>query len=176
MGSEMRMEFKIVLNIRHPLPLKETKLFAWEVDFEDIVKQLNISSKRLSALNELVKQGKVSQATYEFLRKDFEQALKSAEARRSDMLTRLTSKLGELKDQEQLLEKCLTSTEVRFVAGELSEERYKNVATALKLGLEETLSELESVQEAMMILSKSGTRTEAMEARAENSPSEGQAV
>jgi hypothetical protein len=151
-------------------------LFAWEVDFEDIVKQLNISSKRLSALNELVKQGKVSQATYEFLRKDFEQALKSAEARRNDMLARLTSKLGELKDQEQLLEKCLTSTEVRFVAGELSEERYKNVATALKLGLEETLSELESVQEAMMILSKSGAKTEAIEAQAEGAAPERQAV
>ena len=142
-------------------------MFAWEVDFEDIVKQLNISSKRLSALNELVKQGKVSQVTYDFLRKDFEQAVKSAEARKNDMITRLTSKLGELKDQAQLLEKCLTSTEVRFVAGELSEERYKNVANALKLGLEETLSELESVQEAMMILSKSGTRTEGIETRIE---------
>jgi len=147
--------------------MKERKLFAWEVDFEDIVKQLNISSKRLSALNELVKQGKVSQVTYDFLRKDFEQAVKSAEARKDDMITRLTSKLGELKDQAQLLEKCLTSTEVRFVAGELSEERYKNVANALKLGLEETLSELESVQEAMMILSKSGTRTEGIETRIE---------
>jgi len=143
-------------------------LFAWEVDFEDIVKQLNISSKRLSALNELVKQGKVSQVTYEFLRKDFEQAVKSAEARKNDMVSRLTSKLGELKDQAQLLEKCLTSTEVRFVAGELSEERYKNVANALKLGLEETLSELESVQEAMMILSKSGARAEGIETRIEN--------
>jgi len=152
-----------VLNIRRPLPLKERNLFAWEVDFEDIVKQLNISSKRLTALNELVKQGKVSQATYEFLRKDFEQAVKSAEVRKNDMITRLTSKLGELKDQSQLLEKCLTSTEVRFVAGELSEERYKNVANALKLGLEETLGELESVQEAMMILSKSGTRQGAIE-------------
>jgi len=150
------------------LPLKERKLFAWEVDFEDIVKQLNISSKRLSALNELVKQGKVSQVTYEFLRKDFEQAVKSAEARKNDMVSRLTSKLGELKDQAQLLEKCLTSTEVRFVAGELSEERYKNVANALKLGLEETLSELESVQEAMMILSKSGARAEGIETRIEN--------
>jgi len=146
------------------------------VDFEDIVKQLNISSKRLSALNELVKQGKVSQVTYDFLRKDFEQAVKSAEVRKNDMITRLTSKLGELKDQAQLLEKCLTSTEVRFVAGELSEERYKNVANALKLGLEETLSELESVQEAMMILSKSGARTEGIETRIEDSVSEKQAI
>jgi len=151
-------------------------LFAWEVDFEDIVKQLNISSKRLTALNELVKQGKVSQVTYEFLRKDFEQAVKSAEVRKNDMITRLTSKLGELKDQAQLLEKCLTSTEVRFVAGELSEERYKNVANALKLGLEETLSELESVQEAMMILSKSGGRQEVLETRIEDSAPERQAV
>jgi len=172
----VHIRLKIVLNIRHPLPLKERKLFAWEVDFEDIVKQLNISSKRLSALNELVKQGKVSQTTYDFLRKDFEQALKSAEARRDDMIARLTSKLGELKDQEQLLEKCLTSTEVRFVAGELSEERYKNVANALKLGLEETLSELESVQEAMMILTKSGVRTEGIETRTENPASEKQTV
>lgn len=146
------------------------------MDFEDIVKQLNISSKRLSALNELVKQGKVSQVTYDFLRKDFEQAVKSAEVRKNDMITRLTSKLGELKDQAQLLEKCLTSTEVRFVAGELSEERYKNVANALKLGLEETLSELESVQEAMMILSKSGARTEGIETRIEDSVSEKQAI
>ena len=158
------------------LPPERAKLFAWEVDFEDIVKQLNISSKRLTALNELVKQGKVSQVTYEFLRKDFEQAVKSAEARKNDMITRLTSKLGELKDQAQLLEKCLTSTEVRFVAGELSEERYKNVANALKLGLEETLSELESVQEAMMILSKSGARQEALETRIEESAPERQAV
>jgi len=140
--------------------LKEKTLFAWEVDFEDVVKQINVSAKRLKALNELGRQGKVSQATLEFLRKDFEQAVKSAESRKNEMMNRLASKLSELKDQAGLLEKCLTSTEVRFVSGEIKEDRYNKVAEALKLGLEETLNELESVQEAIMILSKSGTREE----------------
>ncbi|MGQ9514141.1 MAG: CdvA-like protein [Thermoproteota archaeon] len=135
-------------------------MFAWEVDFEDVVKQLNVSARRLEALNELGRQGKVSQATLEFLRKDFEQAVKSAETRKNEMMNRLNSKLNELKDQAGLLEKCLTSTEVRFVSGEIKEDRYNKVAEALKLGLEETLNELESVQEAIMILSKTGTREE----------------
>jgi hypothetical protein len=165
-----------MLNIpRSPL-LKERELFAWEVDFEDVVKQLNVSSKRLNALNELVKQGKVSSTTYEFLRKDFEQAVKSAEARKTEILSRLTAKLSELKDQTQLLEKCLTSTEVRFVAGELTEERYKNVSNALKLGLEESLSELESVQEAITILSKTGARIESAEAEVDEINPGGQAL
>jgi chromosome segregation ATPase len=129
-------------------------MFSWESDFEEAVKTINIYSKKLQTLKTLRESGKISDRTAEFLQKEFDNYVKAIEARKQTVLERLETRLKEVQQQIDIIEKLLANTEVRFSAQEITEDKYTKVATALNYALEESRNEYESLREAIAILSR----------------------
>ncbi|MEM2247322.1 MAG: CdvA-like protein [Thermoproteota archaeon] len=142
-------------------------MFSWESDFEEAVKTINIYSKKIQTLKTLRESGKISEKTAEFLQKEFDNYVKTIEARKQTVLEKLETRLKEVQQQMDVIEKLIANNEIRFSAQEISEDRYTKIATALNYALEETRNEYESLREAISIL----TRLPELISRSENTES-----
>ncbi|MBO3839775.1 MAG: CdvA-like protein [Thermoproteota archaeon] len=129
-------------------------MFSWESDFEEAVKTINIYSKKIQTLKTLRESGKISDRIAEFLQREFDNYVKAIEARKQTVLERLETRLKEVQQQMEIIEKLLANNEIRFSAQEIAEDRYTKIATALNYALEESRNEYESLREAIAILSR----------------------
>ncbi|MEM2584655.1 MAG: CdvA-like protein, partial [Thermoproteota archaeon] len=105
-------------------------------------------------LKTLRESGKISDRTAEFLQREFDNYVKAIEARKQTVLERLETRLKEVQQQMEIIEKLLANNEIRFSAQEIAEDRYTKIATALNYALEESRNEYESLREAIAILSR----------------------
>jgi len=127
--------------------------FSWEIEFEDVVRQYNLARKRVEALERLYSEGRVSQPIYELLKSEYSQAFMQVENRRNDLLEKLKGKETELRQEAAILERALAIVEVSFSSGEIDESKYTTYRDAFQKALELIVEELESVSEALGILS-----------------------
>jgi len=143
-------------------------MFSWESDFEEAVKTVNIYRKKLQTLKTMKETGKISDRTADFLTKEFENYVKSIEAKKQTVLEKLENRMKEVQQQIDIIEKLIANNEIRYSAQEIAEERYNKIATALNYAMEESKNEYESLKEAIAILEKlpdlmSQTETESVE-------------
>jgi chromosome segregation ATPase len=129
-------------------------MFSWESDFEEAVKTINIYSKKLQTLRTLRESGKISDRTADFLQREFDNYVKAIEARKQTVMERLETRLREVQQQIEIIEKLIANNEVRYSAQEITEDKYTKVTTALTYALEESRNEYESLREAITILIK----------------------
>lgn len=129
-------------------------MFSWESDFEEAVKTINIYSKKLQTLRTLRESGKISDRTSDFLQREFDNYVKAIEARKQTVMERLETRLREVQQQIEIIEKLIANSEVRYSAQEITEDRYTKITTALTYALEESRNEYESLREAITILAK----------------------
>lgn len=134
--------------------LNKDCMFSWESDFEEAVKTINIYSKKLQTLRTLRESGKISDKTAEFLQREFDNYVKAIEARKQTVMERLETRLREVQQQIEIIEKLVANNEVRYSAQEVTEDKYNKIATALNYALEESRNEYESLREAITILAK----------------------
>lgn len=123
-------------------------MLGWEETFEEVVRDLTESRKRLKALKELASSGKVSKVTYDKLYGELNRRLLIAEEQRRNLLANLNEMKIEIEKQCTLLSKLIEYNELRFASGELSEDYYEKVSTAMKYGLDDSNRMLDSLQEA----------------------------
>ncbi|MCS7138868.1 MAG: CdvA-like protein, partial [Crenarchaeota archaeon] len=121
---------------------------------EEAVKTINIYSKKIQTLRSLKESGKISEKTADFLQKEFDNYVKTIEARKQTVLEKLENRIKEVQQQMEVIEKLIANNEIRFSAQEISEDRYTKIATALNYALEETRNEYESLREAISILTR----------------------
>ncbi|MEM2940713.1 MAG: CdvA-like protein [Thermoproteota archaeon] len=129
-------------------------MFSWESDFEEAVKTINIYSKKLQTLRTLRESGKISDKTADFLQREFDNYVKAIEARKQTVMERLETRLREVQQQIDVIEKLIANNEVRYSAQEITEDKYTKIGTALNYALEESRNEYESLREAITILTK----------------------
>jgi chromosome segregation ATPase len=129
-------------------------MFSWESDFEEAVKTINIYSKKLQTLRTLRESGKISDKTADFLQREFDNYVKAIEARKQTVMERLETRLREVQQQIEIIEKLIANNEVKYSAQEITEDKYTKITTALTYALEESRNEYESLKEAITILTK----------------------
>ncbi|MGQ9478922.1 MAG: CdvA-like protein, partial [Thermoproteota archaeon] len=125
-----------------------------ESDFEEAVKTINIYSKKIQTLKALRESGKISERTAEFLQREFENYVKAIESRKQIVRDKLETRLKEVQQQIEIIEKLMANNEVRYSAQEITEDRYSKIAAALNYAIEESKNEYESLREAIAILEK----------------------
>jgi chromosome segregation ATPase len=86
--------------------------------------------------------------------KEFENYVKSIEARKQTVMEKLANRMKEVQQQIDVIEKLIANNEIRYSAQEITDERYNKIATALNYAMEESKNEYESLKEAMAILEK----------------------
>lgn len=132
----------------------------WVKDFEKLVESIKMSNKRIQVLAELIKSKRISQVTFEYLRKSYESEARSLEERRRSLLERLKTYFDEIDQQIKSLEERIVSVETRYAIGEIDEESYKKQIEALQIALQGMIEELESVKGSIAILEVSRVETQ----------------
>ena len=121
-------------------------------EFEKVVESINASNKRLHTLMELAKSGRISQSTFEYLKRGYESEARSIEERRKSLLEGLENYFNEMDQQIKSIEKRIVSIEERYAVGEIDEESYRKQIEALQVILQEIVGEFESVKKSISIL------------------------
>ena len=121
-------------------------------EFEKVVESIKASNKRLHTLMELVKSGRISQSTFEYLKRGYESEARSIEERRKSLLEGLENYFNEMDQQIKSVEKRIVSIEERYAVGEIDEESYRKQIEALQVILQEIVGEFESVKKSINIL------------------------
>ncbi|MFX1301121.1 MAG: CdvA-like protein [Promethearchaeota archaeon] len=131
----------------------------WKGFFEKINAELDMTSRKKQALENLHTAGRISQFAYECLNKELTDEIEQVEARRKALAEKMTSKLNELEEQRMALEMFLANTEMAHVAGEIDDEIHAKESSALDLGLEATKQELNWIREVVLQLVPKETET-----------------
>jgi hypothetical protein len=127
-------------------------MVTWRDSFERISSELDVSTRKKLALENLNNAGRISQFAYECLNKELTDEIEQIEIKRKALAEKMTSKLNELEEQRMALELFLANTEMAYVAGEINDEIHAKESAALDLGLEATKQELDWIKEAIIQL------------------------
>ncbi len=124
-------------------------MVTWKDSFEKINTELEMTTKKKVALENLQNAGRISQFAYECLNKELTDEIAQVEAERKLLAEKMTSKLNELEEQRMALEMFLASTEMAYAAGEIDDEIHAKESSALDLGLEAIKQELNWIKEVI---------------------------
>ena len=127
----------------------------WKVDTNIIQKEWTLTQKKIFALDNLLKAGKVSQVVYENLRKqEFETTIKQLRKKREALLGDLKSRYDELKFQIEKFERSIANIELERMVGEMDDQTYKTAYDSIKSLLKSAVSEKKDIQAALDQLAK----------------------
>jgi len=124
-------------------------LISWKYAFDSINAELEISTKKKQALDNLFNKGRISQTTYDYINQELTDIIAEIEARQKALADKMISKISELEQQTKTLEMFLANLEIRYAAGEIDEEPYTKESSVLSLGLEATKTELGEIKKAV---------------------------
>ena len=127
-------------------------MVTWKDSFEKINTQLEMTTKKKVALENLQNAGRISQFAYECLNKELTDEIEQVEAERKVLAEKMTSKLNELEEQRMALEMFIAVTEMAYAAGEIDDEIHAKESSALDLGLEAVKQELDWIKEVIVQL------------------------
>jgi len=119
----------------------------WKVENSIIQKEWTLTQKKIFALDNLLKSGKVSQAVYENLRKqEFEPVIKNLRKKRESILSDLQSRYDELKFQVRRFETSIANIELERMVRGMDDQIYKTAYDSIKSLLESAMSEKKDIE------------------------------
>jgi hypothetical protein len=124
------------------------KLISWKHSFKRLNEEYEAARKKKQALDNLLKKGRISQATHEMFSREIEDAVAEVEKEEKALLEKMAAKVVELEKQVKTLEVLLADFEIRHVTGEIDDQAYQRENDLLSMGLETTKQELDEVKEA----------------------------
>jgi predicted secreted protein len=127
-------------------------MVTWKDSFEKINTELDMTTRKKVALENLQNAGRISQFAYECLNKELTDEIEQVEAERKALAEKMTNKLNELEEQRMALEMFLAGTEMAYAAGEIDDEIHAKESSALDLGLEAIKQELDWIKEVVVQL------------------------
>jgi hypothetical protein len=124
------------------------KLISWKRSFGRLNEEHELAKKKRQALDRLLDNGRISQATYKLFNLEIDDAIAEIDRQQKVLLERMASKMVELEGQIKTLEILLANFEIEHVAGEVEEETYQRETGLLSMGLETARRDLEVLKEA----------------------------
>lgn len=119
----------------------------WKVENSIIQKEWTLTQKKIFALDNLLKSGKVSQGVYENLRKqEFEPVIKNLRKKRESILSDLQSRYDELKFHVRKFENSIANIELERMVRGMDDKIYKTAYDSIKSLLESAMSEKKDIE------------------------------
>jgi len=128
----------------------------WKSDAEELIRRIRDVERRMAALDQLSRQGRISQIAYERLRREYDSELQKLQEIKSKLVEELRQRLSLMEHQEYELEKAIAIFKVRRIAGEIEEESYHIQIDSLQAGLQRVRSEINDLRS---ILKELGVET-----------------
>ncbi len=121
----------------------------WKAKALDLAKQLEITKKRIKALEELYARGEITRDTYDEFRKKLEKALDKLREQCKEVKQELRNRIYELEDQILEIDRAITAVKMTFFTGEISEKSFKRSIDILRKGKERALEEKSDVKKVL---------------------------
>lgn len=142
-------------------------LSLWRYTLELASKELDLLKKKKQALDDLFSSQRISQATYEHLSKEVNEALADVEKYLETVISKMKSRMQDLEKQIGILEIFLANVEMLHVTNEIDDETYEKQSSALSLGIESTKYEIEEIKNALERLESKPAEAETTEFKEE---------
>jgi len=115
---------------------------------EMISRDMESVRRQKQALDNLLKNGKVSQLTYEKLAKQIEVNISEVEKRRAASINKMKDQIEKLKQLVSLLERCSADARVRYTTSKIDKEPLRNEVITFNLGLKSIRREIQNLERA----------------------------
>lgn len=126
----------------------------WKVDTKIIQKEWSSIQKRIFALDNLLRSGKISREIYESMRKRYENAINRLSKKHDAVLSDLRGRYDELKFQVEKFERSIVNIELEQMVGGIDDQTYKTAYDSMKSLVETAISEKKDIEVALNQLSK----------------------
>jgi len=138
----------------------------WKTKAENLVQNLSLSMRKVSALNKLYKSGEISREDYEKLEKDFDTAVQDLKMHRESLLDGLGERSKALSVKLKDVEDHFVNVKVAHELGEMDDEVYRISRDALHdliNRLQTEQKDIEAAQESLRETSASVEKVETIE-------------
>jgi multidrug efflux pump subunit AcrA (membrane-fusion protein) len=131
----------------------------WKVEANEIQREYLTASRRLSAVDLLLKDGDISKDAYQEMKDTYANAIEQIDSRRTKLAETLTGRKFQLEQQIRELQTALTNNKMLYSSREITEAAYKEVVDSIRAALTKSRTEKTDIEE-----------TEAMIAKVESTP------
>ena len=142
-------------------------LSLWKYTLELASKELDLLKKKKQALDDLFSSQRISQATYEHLSREVNEALADVEKYFETILSKMRSRMQDLEKQVGILEIFLANVEMLHATNEIDDETYEKQSNALSLGIESVKNEIEEIKNALEKITSKPAEAETVEYKEE---------
>jgi hypothetical protein len=118
---------------------------SWKKTLETIYLNIDLAKKKRQALDELLMKKRMSQPTYEHLKKILASNKSELEDRQRSIMGNIAHRMEENKKQIAILELLLAKLEIEHINEDPNEEKFNKNKEKLILGIKATNSELEQI-------------------------------
>lgn len=118
---------------------------SWKVDTDKLRREIALIQKRAQALEELVKEGEVTQVAYDDLYKQYTTHIRELQEAYSALTGTLRQRIDEIETRREALEKFLGGMKVQYRTGEVDEGTYKVAAQYMQTMMERDGRENEDI-------------------------------
>ena len=127
--------------------------YSWKLRAQETLNELNLSIRRISALDQLLKDGEISKELYDSGRKEKEGIVDEILKARKNLVSPLNKRIEKLKVQINEMRGYLTNMKIEHLSGQIGDAAYEATYEAIQRALTRALAEqkdLEASVEALM--------------------------
>ncbi|ALU12216.1 hypothetical protein EYM_01520 [Ignicoccus islandicus DSM 13165] len=135
----------------------------WMAEAKSIYRKMDTAIRRIKALETMMSNSEVNKDIVIEMKKKMEQQLQSLKGKLGDVKKMLRERIGELEDQILEMDRALINLQMSYMAGEISDKRYQQAASAIRHQKEMAYEEKKSVKEWIEKLEKLEKPTEESE-------------
>jgi myosin heavy subunit len=121
----------------------------WMAEARSVYRKLDTAMRRLKALETMAKNGDFNPDIVAEARKKVEQQMGKLKGKLSEVKKMIRERINELEDQVLQMDKALVNLQMSYIAGEISERRYQQAASAIRQQKEIAFEEKKSLKEWM---------------------------
>jgi len=129
--------------------------YSWKIKAQDTLKELDLTLRKITALNQLFESGEVTREFYEKNRKEKEEIINNILKTRKNLATPLTDRIQKLDNQIVDMQSYLTNLKLEHFAAEIEDSVYKNVSDAIQGAINRSLQEKSDLESAIQPLMRS---------------------
>ncbi len=126
----------------------------WMTEAKSIYRKMDTAIRRIKALETMMSNNEVNKDIVMEMKKKMEQQLQGLRGKLGEVKKMLKERIGELEDQILEMERALINLQMSYMAGEISDKRYQQAASAIRHQKEVAYEEKRSVKEWIEKLEK----------------------
>ena len=119
----------------------------WMSEARSVYRKLDTAMRRLKALETMMKNGDFNPDIVAEARKKVEQQMGKLKGKLGEVKKMIKDRLNELEDQVLQMDKALVNLQMSYIAGEISERRYQQAASAIRQQKEIAMEEKKALKE-----------------------------